>query len=260
MISSKRLDKRAARKAARAVLPWCMALLLAGCGSQLGNKFANELALDKDAKSVTDTGPQLYVPLNREYQIRPGDKVDVKFFYAPELNDTLPVRTDGRLSLQLVGDIAAAGKTPTQLGEIISAAYADVLRAPKLTVIVRESSARIFVGGEIARPSFVKYDTNITALQAIFTAGGFTQYAQPASVILLRKVEGDQRIAVRIDLSNGITEGKEDLQLAADDVVFVPKSAIGKWDKVVEQYVQQAIPIQMSYRRDPFNTVIGNFR
>ena len=260
MISSKRLDNRAARKVLGLVLLWCMALLLGGCGSQLGNIVANELALDKDAKSVADSGPQLYVPLNREYQIRPGDKIDVKFFYAPELNDTLPVRTDGRLSLQLVGDIPAAGKTPAQLGEVISAAYAEVLRSPQLTVIVRESSARIFVGGEIARPSFVKYDTKITALQAIFTAGGFTQYAQPASVILLRKVQGDERIAVRIDLSNGITEGTEDLQLAADDVVFVPKSAIGKWDKVVEQYVQQAIPIQMSYRRDPFLSTIGSFR
>ena len=55
-------------------------------------------------------------------------------------------------------------------------------------------------------------------------------------------------------------EGKEDLQLAADDVVFVPKSTIGKWDKVVEQYVQQAIPLQMSYRRDPFSATIGSFR
>lgn len=259
MTAIKRLNIRALCRLAGALL--CAALLLSlGACSNVLSKMANELTLDKNAQSVSASGPQIYVPLTREYQIRPGDKLDVKFFYAPELNDLQPVRTDGRVSLQLVGDIQAAGKTPNELSAAVSSAYADVLRDPKSTVMVRESSARIFVGGEIARPSFVKYDSNITALQAIFSAGGFTQYAQPSSVILLRKVEGEERIAVRIDLSGGIIEGKEDLQLAADDVVFVPKSSIGKWDKVVEQYVQQAIPIQMSYRRDPFSTTIGNFR
>jgi len=228
------------------------ALLLSGC--------ANELDVGKGAKTVAESDTQLTAALHAEYHIRPGDKLDVKFFYAPELNDVLAVRTDGRISLQLVGDIEAAGNTPGQLSAAIAKAYASELRAPQATVIVRESSARVFVGGEITRPTFVKLDTRMSALQAIFTAGGFTPFAQPASVILLRKVQGEERIAVRIDLSDGTLEGKEDLMLAADDVVFVPKSAIGKWDKVVEQYVQQAIPIQMAYRRDPFTTTVGSFR
>jgi polysaccharide export outer membrane protein len=260
MMSINRLNICAARRVASAMLLWGLALVLAGCGTRLANRLANELDIEHDAQSLADSGPQLYVPLKREYQVRPGDKLDVKFFFAPELNDTQSVRTDGRMSLQLVGEIAAAGKTPSELSAIVTNAYAEVLRDPKSTVMVRESSARIFVGGEIARPNFVRYDSEITALQAIFSAGGFTQYAQPTSVIVLRKVEGDERIAVRIDLSHGIIEGKEDLQLAADDVVFVPKSAIGKWDKMVEQYVQQAIPLQMSYRREPFQTTVGSFR
>ena len=227
-------------------------LLLCGC--------VNELNVGKGAKTLAESETQLTESLHAEYRIRPGDKLDVKFFYAPELNDLLAVRTDGRISLQLVGDIEAAGVTPNELSGAISKAYGEVLRDPVATVIVRESSARVFVGGEILRPTFVKLDTRMTTLQAIFTAGGFSPYAQPASVILLRKVQGDERIAVRIDLSDGTLEGKEDLVLAADDVVFVPKSMIGKWDKLMEQYVQQAIPIQMSYRRDPFSTTVGSFR
>lgn len=227
-------------------------MLLCGC--------ANELNVGKGAKSVTESASQLSAALSAEYRIRPGDKLDVKFFYAPELNEILAVRTDGRISLQLIGDIQAGGSTPGELSAAIATAYASELRSPQTTVIVRESSARVFVGGEVARSTFVKLDTRMSTLQAIFTAGGFTPFAQPASVILLRKVQGEERIAVRIDLSDATLEGKEDLLLAADDVVFVPKSAIGKWDKVVEQYIQQAIPIQMAYRRDPFTTTIGSFR
>ena len=227
-------------------------LLLCGC--------ANELNIGKGAKSVTESEAKLSAALNAEYRIRAGDKLDVKFFYAPELNEILAVRTDGRITLQLIGDIQAGGATPAELSTAIATAYASELRSPQTTVIVRESAARVFVGGEIARPTFVKLDIRMSALQAIFTAGGFTPFAQPASVILLRKIQGEERIAVRIDLSDATLEGKEDLLLAADDVVFVPKSAIGKWDKVVEQYIQQAIPIQMAYRRDPFTTTVGSFR
>lgn len=227
-------------------------ILLSGC--------ANELNLGKGAKTISESRTELAAPLNAEYRIRAGDKLDIKFFYARELNEALVVRTDGRISLQLVGDLQAAGITPNQLAENISKAYANELRAPDATVVVRESAARIFVGGEITRPTFVKLDMRLTALQAIFAAGGFTPFAQPASVILLRKVEGEDRIAVRVDLSDTEMEGKQDLVLAADDVIFVPKSAIAKWDKVVEQYVQQAIPIQLAYRRDPFTTTIGSFR
>ena len=228
------------------------ALLLGGC--------VNEVNLDKHAEPLADKREVVEKQRGDEYRLRPGDKLDVKFFYAPELNDTLTVRTDGRISLQLVGDVVASGATAAELAASISKAYDEVLQAPQATVILRESSARIFVGGEILRPSFVKLDGNLTALQAIFTAGGFGPFAKPSSVILLRKVEGEDRVAVRLDLSDGLMEGREDLQLAADDVVFVPKTAIAKWDKLVEQYVQQAIPIQMSYRRDPFQTTVGNFR
>ena len=228
------------------------ALLLVGC--------VNELNLDKHAEPLAAQRATVEAPQKSEYRLRPGDKLDVKFFYAPELNDSPTVRTDGRISLQLIGDLPAAGATAAELGANISQAYGEVLQSPQASVNVRESAARIYVGGEILRPSFVKLDANLTALQAIFTVGGFGPFAKPSSVILLRKVEGEERIAVRLDLSDGLMEGKEDLQLAADDVVFVPKTAIGKWDKLVEQYVQQAIPVQLSYRRDPFQTTVGNFR
>ncbi|MGE0384286.1 MAG: polysaccharide biosynthesis/export family protein [Gammaproteobacteria bacterium] len=240
----------------RDLLSWPMALMLgmtlAGC--------ANELKIDRSVQPYPEAAPQLEALLTAPYLLQPGDKIDVKFYNAAELNESLTVRSDGGISLQLVGEMQASGKTPADLGAEIAKAYADTLQQPRVTVLLKESAAKVFVGGEIARPAFVKLDGSITAIQAVFAAGGFTEYAQPASVILIRKVNAEERIAVRLDLSKSIAAQSRDVALIADDVVFVPKSAIGKWDKVVRQYVQHAVPFPITYSKTPFFTTIGSFR
>jgi len=91
-------------------------------------------------------------------------------------------------------------------------------------------------------------------MQAERAAGGIRDrrllaLAQPASVILIRKVNDTERIAVRIDLSESVASAAQDIVLTSDDVVFVPKSAIGKWNKVVTQYVQMPFPCSCSTAR-----------
>jgi len=86
------------------------------------------------------------------YIIQAGDQLDIKFFYNPELNDSVTVRPDGKISLQLVDEVQAAGQTPAQLDDFLTEKYAKELRKPVITVIVKSfASQRVYVGGEVNR-------------------------------------------------------------------------------------------------------------
>jgi polysaccharide export outer membrane protein len=184
-----------------------------------------------------------------EYRLRPGDVVNVKFFYNPELNELLPIRPDGKISLQLVDDVQAAGLTPPELDRVLTEKYAAVLHEPEIVVIVKEfGSQKVYVGGEVRTPGIVPLAARMTALQAIFYAGGFRETAQPSSVILIRRGE-DGRPAVRAVNLSDVISGKapgSDPVLSAFDVVFVPKTFIAKANRFVEQYIRQMIPATLS--------------
>jgi protein involved in polysaccharide export with SLBB domain len=176
------------------------------------------------------------------YIIQPGDQLDVKFFYNPEFNESVTVRPDGNISLQLVDDILAAGKTPAALDDSITEKYAQELRKPVVTVIVRSFSAqRVYVGGEVARPGFVNLTAGMTPLQAVVEAGGFRETADPEAVILIRKGLERQPVPVRVDLKSALTGSEPLVELHALDVVYVPKTLIAEANKFVQQYVQDLL-------------------
>jgi len=173
------------------------------------------------------------------YTIQPGDELDIKFFYNPELNETVIVRPDGKISLQLVDEIHTAGLKPSELDEQLTELYSRELRKPVLTVIVRSfTRQRIFIGGEVYEPGLIEMPANMTALQAVFQAGGFKETAQPAETLVIRKGANDQPIPLRIDLAAVMEAGSgNDLQLQPDDIVYVPKSAIANANKFIEEYI-----------------------
>ena len=177
-----------------------------------------------------------------KYVILPGDELDIKFFYNPELNETITVRPDGMISLQLVDEVRAAGMTPAELDQYLTDQYARELRKPVVTVIVRSfTGQRVYVGGEVNEQGLIELQPGLTPLQAVFQAGGFRETAQPAEAIVIRKDANNRPVPVKVDMTaamNGNAESKN-FRLQPDDVVFVPKSAIAKANKFVRQYVEE---------------------
>jgi polysaccharide export outer membrane protein len=143
------------------------------------------------------------------------------------------------ISLQLIDEIQAAGLQPADLDQKLTDLYSRELRKPVLTVIVRSfTRQRIYVGGEVETPGLVELPAGMTALQAIFQSGGFRETAEPAETLVIRKGEDDRPIPIRVDLAAVMgAAGGADFQLQADDIVFVPKSAIANANKFIEQYV-----------------------
>ena len=183
---------------------------------------------------------------NREYRLQVGDEIQLKFYLSPELNQDVIVRPDGRISLQLLDDVAAVGLTPLELDRVVTEGYRTELRDPQITVILKKLAAKVYVGGEVRQPRFVEHSGSLTALQAVFEAGGFMDTAEPSSVILLRRLNGDKGMAAKLDLKKVMNAEAEDIALMPSDTIFIPKSTIAEVNLFVEQYITKLIPI-------PFN-------
>jgi len=208
-------------------------LLLAGCSSSVTGKTGLLQTANTPA---------------REYRIQPGDQLDIKLFYNPELNEALTVRPDGRITLQLVNDIAAAGLTPAELTAVLTKAYAGELQNPKVAVILRSSVAdRVFVDGEVNKAGLIPLVGPTTVLQSISQAGGVKETANTDEAILLRKTEDNKMTAYRINLGAALQGGdtSQDVYLRSNDIVYVPKSAIANVNTWIDQYIRKNIPIPL---------------
>lgn len=181
-----------------------------------------------------------------DYRLQVGDQLDVKFFYHPELNESVTVRPDGRISLQLVQEIRVLGMTPLQLTEKLTKAYSAELDKPSITVIVKTfNTHRVFVDGEVTKAGLVPLIGPMTVLQSISQGGGLKDTARTNEVIVIRRVAENKIASLVVNLDYAIdgTDMRQDILLQPNDIVFVPKSPIANVDVWVDQYIRRLIPI-----------------
>jgi protein involved in polysaccharide export with SLBB domain len=186
-----------------------------------------------------------------DYRLRPGDEVQIKFFYHPKLDEKLMIGPDGKISLQLIDEVLAAGLTASQLDEVLTKEYAKYLENHKISVIVREySGLKVYVGGEVRNPKFVSLKGNMSVLQSIFAANGFKETAKPENVILVRKGPDNRPVAMAVDLG-AVVSGEQienDIYLMPSDIVYVPKTSIAKAGKFVDQYIRKVLMLDSVVR------------
>ncbi len=174
------------------------------------------------------------------YRLQQGDKLSVKFFSHPELNETsLTVRPDGFISLQLIDDIRAEGHTAAELKANLEKAYNETLLKPIITVSVTEFVApRVYVGGQVNKPGRYDLREAKTLMQAVFLAGGFTADANRKMVIRARPDGmGDWQIeAVSAMKILNQKAAEKDLTLTDGDYIFIPDSKISQFNRAVESF------------------------
>ena len=179
-----------------------------------------------------------------EYRIQAGDELHVRFTYQPELNEQIPVRPDGRISLATTGEIVATGLTPIELERLVARKSERRLKNPEVVVVVTKiAEQRVYVGGEVAKPGYVTLLAGMTPLQAVVQTGGFRPTAKMDSVLLLTPGEGGKFSAARMDMEQVVADGiPERVRLHPGDVVYVPATWIADMNVVVDQYVRGLIP------------------
>jgi len=158
------------------------------------------------------------------YVIGDQDVIDIAVWKEPELTRTVPVRPDGKISLPLLNDVQAAGLTPTQLAEQITESLKKYVTNPQVTVIVSQiNSQRIYILGEVNRAGAYPLLPNMTVLQGLSSAGGFTQFANSKKIYVLRTENGKQ---VKYPFNyKDVTNGKspdQNIVLKAGDTIMVP--------------------------------------
>ncbi len=159
-----------------------------------------------------------------EYRIGPQDLVRIDVWKEPDISRTIPVRPDGKISLPLMNDVQAAGLTAMELAGSIREGLSKYITSPQVTVTVTEiNSRRVYVTGEVMRPGAQPLLPNMTALQALTSAGGFTQFAKTKSIYILRNEDGKQ---VKHPFNyKAVLDGKhpeDNIQLQPGDVIVVP--------------------------------------
>jgi polysaccharide export outer membrane protein len=176
--------------------------------------------------------------------LKPGDEIQVLYTYWSDLDVQQQVRPDGKISLKMVGDVDAAGKTPQQLREELHQLYADKLRDPDISVVVAGlGSHRVYVGGEVLQPGLIPINGRLTLLEAVMQAGGpVNRSARLRDVILVREQDG-KRYARTYNLKESFANSEsESVELQPYDVVYIPRTAIDRLDQWVDQYVNGLIP------------------
>jgi len=215
------VDHEISRRATRATFgTWLAAILLlavAGCSSSL-----------PDAPATLPTGP--LASQDSAYLIGPSDQLQINVWHQPELSSQPIVRPDGRISVPLIEDMPAAGRTPTELGSAIATALKEYVQDPKVTVIVTNFvgpfNRQVRVIGEAAKPQAIAYRHNMTVLDVMIQVGGLTEYASGNRAILTRTATDGSAQRYRLRLYDLMNDGDiaANALVMPGDVIVIPQS------------------------------------
>ena len=163
------------------------------------------------------------------YQIGPGDVLDIFVWRNPEISTQVPVRPDGKISTPLVEDMVAVGKTPSELARDMEQVLAKYIKSPSVNVIVTEFRGtfekQIRIVGQAANPQSIPYRQGMTVLDVMIEVGGLGEFAAGNKAKLIRTVDGvttEYRIRLHDLLNKG--EIEHNVEIRPGDVLIIPES------------------------------------
>ena len=157
-----------------------------------------------------------------DYRLVPGDKLRIEVYKDPQISQTLQIRPDGKITVPLVGDVAAAGRTPVALRDSITTSLKEYITNPVVTVIVVEFEPQsVSVMGEVARPGPVPIKGKLSVLEALAVAGGFKDFANTKNITIRRPTASGVQI-IKFNYRDAVKGEGKPLYLQPGDIVIVP--------------------------------------
>jgi polysaccharide biosynthesis/export protein len=175
--------------------------------------------------SLSDEPSPATKPHDATYQIGSSDVLAITVWKEPEISRSIPVRPDGKISLPLVGEIQAAGRTPIQLEQDIATRLQTYISKPDVTVIVEQINSEKFnILGRVIKPGSYPLSATTTVLDAIATAGGFQDFAKQSGIYILRpNAQGGQsRLAFNYKQVIKGNHSEQNVRLEPHDTIIVP--------------------------------------
>jgi polysaccharide export outer membrane protein len=201
------------------VVHWCVltAALLSGPFAPVAAQNASTTAVARPAPPSETRAPD-------DYLIGPDDVLSIVFWRDKELSIDVVVRPDGRVSLPLLNDVVAAGRTPDQLREALVAGARRFLEEPRVSVVVKQiNSRKVFIMGHVEKPGSYPLTGPTTVLQLIAMAGGLGEFAASKRIIVMR-TEADRQVSYRFNYRDIVDRKNlnQNIELKPGDTVLVP--------------------------------------
>jgi protein involved in polysaccharide export with SLBB domain len=230
----------------RVCLLWLLAgAILVSCAAGCGGR-AEAPAADPTALAA-GTPPSI-----QPYRLRPGDAVAVKFAAVLEraMDYDTTVTPNGTITVPYEGEVQAAGRTTAEIEADITEKMSAYLLNPLVSVVILNLGKQpLFVIGEVGTPGRLESVDNLTISAALAQAGGILKSGKPSSVMVVRTTGVSEPVAFRVDVTR-VLSGRDlskDVVLLPNDVVYVPKSVIGKIDEFVNLFFEQIVPAELFY-------------
>jgi polysaccharide export outer membrane protein len=204
-------------------LALCFAFAISGSGVASHAQSKPQSPSTNGSSKTPSTTPAGSAPLPVDYVIGVDDVLAVVFWKEKDLSAEVVVRPDGKISLPMLNDVAAAGLTPEQLARTVEQTALKFVRDPGATVMVKEiRSRKVYVVGEVGKPGTFPLANEMTVLQAIAEAGGFLEHANKGDVAIVRTAGGgEQRFKFNY---NEVVRGKntqQNIKLQPGDTILV---------------------------------------
>ncbi|HXX74367.1 MAG TPA: polysaccharide biosynthesis/export family protein [Nitrospiraceae bacterium] len=202
-------------------------LLVSWCASALAEPKLNSSVMTPLSESFEEKSS---LTVTADYIIGPEDVLDITVWKNADLSKTVQVRPDGRVSLPLVGDVPAVGKTSTQLTNEISDKLKAYMENPTVSIVVKEvNSYAIYVLGEVAKPGRYPLKSKTTLLQAITLASGFTAVASRNKIVIFRFAkEGEPLTKIKASYDDIVLRDgtNQNIELKPGDTIVVPSETM----------------------------------
>jgi polysaccharide biosynthesis/export protein len=190
--------------------------------SEAGGQAPASAAIASPAQPVTGSSNK---PHDDSFVIGNDDVLAISVWKEPDLSRSIPVRSDGRISLPLVGEVQAAGQTPLKLEQEISSKLQPYLEEPEVTVIVQQINSQKFnILGQVAKPGSYPLTASATVLDAIALAGGCKDFAKRSSIYILRHNPDGTESRITFNYKE-VIKGKnmaQNMRLQPHDTIVVP--------------------------------------
>ncbi len=193
-----------------------------GATAKQESKQYAKLGADSPAPA---SGAAAIATASNDYLIGNDDVLAISVWKEPEISRSVPVRSDGKISLALIGDVQATGRTPKELETDIAKALHDYISEPEVTVIVQESKSRRFsILGKVQRPGSYLLSGQMRVTDAIAIAGGFRDFAKVKNIRVMRQQAGGTEISLPFNYKDAMKSANpgQNVELAPQDTIYVP--------------------------------------
>jgi len=260
-------SSRSARKRAALGAALLIAVVLSGCQTRSDTTGAigrpqgpNDAFTTGQELRFTEINPHGFRPWSSQvppYRLGAGDKLKVKYFLTRDMDEELVVSPDGTIAPRAVGQLRVEGLTLAGAQEVVRRASRVELTDQKVVISLENAvSAKVYIGGMVERPGpYDLAEMRDGTLQSILTAGGFTDDARTGQVAIIRRGPDNMPMLRLINVKDTIQTGftLDDVQLAAGDIVYVPRSSISELNVWIDQFINKVVPFQRS-----FNYTLGS--